>query len=116
MDYLISKIVNKILPWIRDLFQALIDFLYRLMLTLFDFFKDFFWWILDSLFKAIILVMDSLSISLNSISPLTYISAIPDTTKYYMAAAGFNECMGMVVAAITVRILLRLIPFVRLGG
>lgn len=111
-----NSLINDLIAWFFGLFQSLVDFLYSLTLTLFDFLKDFFWWILDEIFQAIILVMDSLSLSLNSLSPLTYIDAIPDTTKYFMAAVGFNECMGMLVAAITVRILLRLIPFVRLGG
>lgn len=111
-----NAFINDVLSWVHSLFQNLVDFLYSLILTLFDFMKDFFWWVLDELFQAIIFVMDSLSLSLNAISPLTYIDSIPQNTKYFMAAVGFNESMGMLVAAITVRILLRLIPFVRLGG
>lgn len=108
--------MDDIFVWFKSVWEGFVDFLYRLLLTVFDFAKDFLWWILDSLFSAIVLVLDSVSLSLNKFSPLTYIDGIPESTKYFMVAVGFNECMGMLVAAISIRILLRMIPFIRLGG
>ena len=91
--------------------QSVLDFFYRLLLTLFDFLKDFVYWLSDILMQAVIVFLDSLSLSLNAISPLTYIDAIPEEVKWYMVACGFNESIGMIVAAITIRLLMRFIPF-----
>lgn len=104
------------LDWFSDTWNGFVDYIYRIVLTVFDFFKDFFWWVLDNLMQSIIYVLDGLQLSLEVISPLTYIDSIPEETKYFMAAVGFNECMGMIVASISIRLLLGLIPFVRIGG
>jgi len=41
---------DNIVSW----WQAIKDFFYMLVLTVFDFLKDFFFWILDELFAAAI--------------------------------------------------------------
>jgi len=106
--------MQSVIDWFSSLWLGFVDFLYKLILTFFDFLKDFLWWVIDMLIQAIILVLSGLDLSLNTLSPLTYIDQIPDETKYFMSAVGFNESMGMLVAAITIRLTLRLIPFVRL--
>jgi hypothetical protein len=96
--------------------QAMIDFFYRLLLTLFDFLKDFFFWILDNVISIAVGFLDLAGEALASLNPLQYISAIPSETQAMMSAIGFNDCMAIIVAALGIRFILQLIPFVRWGS
>lgn len=99
-----------------ELWNRLVDFLWRLVLSVFDFLKDFFFWCIDKLLEFVIVVLDSLSGLASGLNPLVYIDAIPTETKYIMQITGFNEAMGIIVAALGVRFLLQTIPFVRYGS
>lgn len=101
---------------IKSAVQALIDFIYRLFLSVTEFLKDFFWWLLDNLIGVAILMLDGLGTAFSGLNPLQYIDAIPNETKAMMAMTGFNECISIIIAAITIRFTLQLIPFVRWGS
>lgn len=101
---------------LKDWWQAIVDFLYALVLTIFDFLKDFLWFVLDNLIRAAVGMLDLVGEALAALNPLQYISAIPAETQAMMAMSGFNEAMGIIVAAIGVRFILQLIPFVRWGS
>ena len=107
---------DSIVAWFGEIFQSGLDFFYRIYLSMIDFFRDFFWWILDSTMQLVIELLNSISLSFDVISPLQYIDAIPEGTKYFMAAVGFNESCGMIIAALTIKFVMRLIPFIRIGG
>jgi len=103
---------DNIVTW----WQSIKDFLYMLVLTVFDFLNDFFFWILDELFAAAISFLDLTSSALTGLNPLQYIDAIPNETKSMMAMTGFNEIMAILVIAMITRFTLQLIPFVRWGS
>lgn len=44
----------------KEWWQAIVDFFYRLLLSVFDFFKDFLWFVLDNLIAAGISVLELL--------------------------------------------------------
>lgn len=94
----------------------LVDFLYRLVLTVFDFFRDFFYWVLDALISISMGFLNLVGTGFGALNPLQYISAIPPETQAMMQATGFNECMSIIVTAIGIRFLLQLVPFVRWGS
>jgi hypothetical protein len=96
--------------------QAIVDFFYSLLLTVFDFLKDFLFWVLDTLMGGAIGLLDLSGEAFTGLNPLSYISSIPDETKAVMAMTGFNEAMSIIVAAIGIRFILQLIPFVRWGS
>lgn len=101
---------------IKDAFQSVIDFFYRCFLSLGDFLRDFLWFVLDSLMKVGIAVLETLGTGFAGLNPLQYFNAIPDSTKAMMSMVGFNECISIIVSAILIRFLLQLIPFVRWGS
>jgi hypothetical protein len=101
---------------IKDGFQSIIDFLYQIVLSVFDFLKDFLWWVLDNLMYAAISLLDLTGEGFAALNPLQYINAIPDETKGMLAMIGFNEVMSIIIAAIIIRFILQLIPFVRWGS
>lgn len=101
---------------IKDAVQAILDFFYALFLSLVDLLKDLLFFVLETLFTIVIALVSLVGNGFESLNPLQYFSAIPDETKAFMAMAGFNECMSILVGAISIRIILQLIPFVRLGS
>jgi len=100
----------------KDGIQSIIDFFYSIFLSFIEFAKDFILFAVELLMKAAFSLISLVGDGLGALDPLQYISAIPDETKAFMAMAGFNESMGIIVGAIGIRILLQLIPFVRLGS
>ena len=90
----------------REIWNKFVDFLWRIILLIFDFLKDFFYWCISKLFEVVILFLDLLSGLATGLNPLIYINAIPPETKYMMQITGFNEAMGIIVAALGVRFLL----------
>lgn len=104
------------LDWLANKWNEFVDYLYQIFTSAVDFCKDFLWWVLDSLFGAVLLIIDGMGSLFAGLNPLQYFSVIPPETQYYMAICGFNECMSMIVSALIIRMLLQLIPFVRLGS
>lgn len=104
------------LNWFAQKWNELIDYLYQIFTSAVAFLKDFLWWVLDMLYGAVIMILDGLGALFDGLNPLQYISAIPPETQYYMQICGFNESMSMIVTALIIRMLLQLIPFVRLGS
>ena len=104
------------MDWIVELFNKLIEFLYRLIISLVDMLKDLFFWAIEQVFSAVNVL---LSWVLGFFSPLDigqYLSAIPPNVSWVLAAIGIPQCLVIIFAAITCRILLQLIPFTRLGS
>ena len=101
---------------IKQWWQTCVDFFYRIVLTVFDFFKDFLFYCLDTLMSIAIGFLDLVGTGFGTLNPLQYFSQIPAETQAMMQATGFNDCMTIIVTAIGIRFLLQLIPFVRWGS
>jgi len=104
------------LDTVFEWFSSILDFLAEMVDAVFLFFKDMLFWCLDQLFGFAISLLDLAGDGLGGLNPLSYIDAIPDSTKYIMQLVGFNECMSMIVTALIIRFVLQLIPFVRWGS
>lgn len=104
------------MEYIEKIFQAWIDFYFRIWLSLMDFLKDFFWWIIDNVFAVGIQMLNEMDFDLSALNPAQYINAIPPGVVYFMNQCGFNECMVIIVSALIIRFGLQLIPFVRWGS
>jgi hypothetical protein len=98
------------------LFDTIKDFLYRLVLTIYDIQKDLFLWIFEQVSTGVIYLVDGLGYLFDGLNITQYISAIPPQTAYIMNLIGFGEAMGMIITSLTIRMLLQLIPFTRLGS
>lgn len=86
------------------------------LLTLFDMLKDFLYFIFETLLEIVQLILNGLGSLFDSINLAQYISAIPPDVSNVMGLTGLGQAMSMIVAAIGIRVLLQLIPFVRLGS
>ena len=104
------------LDWFVDRWNDILDISYRLLLTVFDFLKDLLFWFVESLLDLVIFAIDGMGNMFNGLDVTQYINALPPETKQMLALTGISDAMTMVVACIFIRILLQLIPFVRLGS
>lgn len=104
------------LDWFAETWNEAKQFLYSVVLTIQEIFKDMYIWLFESLMDISLLAINGLDSFFSGLDVATYISSLPSGVSYYASASGLSQAMGMVIIAITIRLLLQLIPFVRLGS
>lgn len=104
------------LDWFAEVWNDFVDFAYRLLLSLIDMLKDLFIWIIEQLMKVAKAAIDGIGSMVGGLDVSSYFSAIPPETGYYLNILGVSQALGMIVTCLTIRFLLQLIPFVRLGS
>lgn len=92
------------------------DFFYSLILSLQTIIKDAAIWLFDSFMSLAVTVLGGMGDMFSALNVAQYISAIPPDVQNVLALIGLGECTGMIIVAIGIRLLLQLIPFVRLGS
>lgn len=102
--------------FIAETYNGFVDFMYSLLLTLFDILKDFFYWILEQLFTGVLYSLDGLGYLFSGLDVAQYIALIPPETAHIMSQIGFSSAMTMIITSLTIRFFLQLIPFVRFGS
>ncbi len=97
------------LDWLGVQFQSLI-------LTLWDVLSDFLLFILDMFMSLGLVVLNGFA-SVFELADITqYINGMPPEVHTVFANTGLGTAIGMVMTAGAARILMQLIPFVRLGS
>lgn len=86
------------------------------LLTLWDMFTDLLLFIVDLFMSVGLIALEGMSEALQLVNITNYINAMPADVLGVVNAIGLGEAIGMVMAAGTARLLLQLIPFVRLGS
>jgi hypothetical protein len=86
------------------------------LLTLWDMFKDLLIFIVDTLMTAGMLLLEGFSSALELINLSSYITSMPSEVQYVMSVTGLGSALGIVMTAGAARLLMQLIPFVRLGS
>ena len=99
-----------------ELWNDFVDFCLKIMYSVFGFFQDMLWFVLDGLFTVGQSMLALISTSLSGLSPLQYFDSIPSGTQAIMQAIGFNESIALLMISIGIRIILQMIPFVRFGS
>lgn len=97
-------------------FDWLINQLKSFALTLWDMLKDFLFFIMDILMSAGIVFLNGFSTVLQLIDLSQYIQGIPAEVAFVIGAVGLGKAVGIIMLAGTARLLMQLIPFVRLGS
>lgn len=97
------------LDWLLSQFKSL-------MLTLWDMLKDLLTFIVDTVMTAGMLILEGFSSALELIDLSSYITSMPNEVQYVMSATGLGQALGIVMTAGAARLLMQLIPFVRLGS
>jgi len=104
------------LDWFANRWNDFIDFMWRLVLSLYDMFKDFFIWIMESLMTVAVTMLDGVGALMSGLDIAQYMTFLPAETTYMLSQIGLSQAMGMIVTSISVRFILQTIPFVRWGS
>lgn len=104
------------LDWLANRWNDLIDFLWRLVLSVYDMLKDFFFWIFESILDVSIFFLDGVGSIVGALDVAQYFSAIPPETSYILSLIGVSQALGMIVSCLGIRFIIQMIPFVRWGS
>ncbi|WP_036933901.1 DUF2523 family protein [Pseudoalteromonas sp. BSi20439] len=104
------------LDWLANTWNEAKQFFYSLVLTVQEIYKDMFIWVFESFMDISLLAISGLDSFFSGLDVASYFNSLPPEVSYYASAIGLSQAMGMVIIAITVRMILQLIPFVRLGS
>ncbi|EHK5084421.1 DUF2523 domain-containing protein [Vibrio alginolyticus] len=104
------------MDWLVDLFNKLLVFLYQLLVSLFNMLKDLFFWAVEQVMEMVNMLLSGVFALFSPVDMSQYMTSIPPTVSWVMAAVGLPQCLSIILAAITVRLMLQLIPFTRLGS
>ncbi|BCB44727.1 hypothetical protein VagYM19_38670 [Vibrio alginolyticus] len=104
------------MDWLVDLFNKLLVFLYQLLMSLFNMLKDLFFWAVEQVMEMVNMLLSGVFALFAPVDMSQYMTSIPPTVSWVMAAVGLPQCLSIILAAITVRLMLQLIPFTRLGS
>lgn len=107
LTLLIAKLVAAV-KWIGLLFVAV-------FVALWDILRDVFTWVFDQMMESAVAGIGSVDVSKMQ-SAATWWGGLPSEIMNMLGLLGFGEAMAIIVAAITIRLVLQLIPFTRLGS
>lgn len=111
MEWLWEKIKEGLL-WVIDMVTLIAM---SMMETLWDILKDFFLWVVDETMGLAVSLLN-VAFAGFDFNPGDYIDALPDEVTNILGLIGLGEATTIIMAAIMIRLLLQLIPFVRLGS
>ena len=78
--------------------------------------KDLFIWLFEQMLKLVEFSLNLSSDAFEGFDVAAYISAMPSEVQWVLTQTGLSQAMGMIIAAILIRVILQLIPFTRLGS
>lgn len=106
---------EKVGQWFRDSWEGVKEFVRQYYNSVFDMLKEVLYWLFDSMMDVSIVAMNSLGAMLD-FNPADYFAVIPAEVANIIGLIGLAEALTMITVSIVIRMLLQLIPFVRLGS
>lgn len=103
-------------PAYDGLFGWVLVQLKSFLLTLWDILTDILLMVVDLFMSVGLYALEGMSQALELINITNYINDMPAEVLGIVNAIGLGEAIGMIMAAGTARLLMQLIPFVRLGS
>lgn len=103
-------------PAYDGLFGWVLVQLKSFLLTLWDILTDILLMVVDLFMSVGLYALEGMSEALQLINITNYINGMPTEVLGIVNAIGLGEAIGMIMAAGTARLLMQLIPFVRLGS
>ncbi len=108
----IGSFFTFLLKLITDWAGWLLNVIKQIFLDIWEFFTDIPVWIFEQIMNLVLYIIGSLPFP----EPPNYWSGLPAEILNIMGLIGISEALAMILAALTIRILLQLIPFTRLGS
>jgi hypothetical protein len=105
--------------WVADQVNSVWDKIKAIIEKLFDefeeMFKDLLIYVVDTFLDLTTSILESIAIDFSVFDPSSYISSMPAEVSQIIGMIRIPEAIGIIVAAIAIKMLLQLIPFTRLG-
>jgi hypothetical protein len=98
-----------IFDWVTDLVKSL-------ALTVWDMLKDLLLFIVDIFMTLGFAILEGFAETLELIDLTKYVDSMPAEVSFVLSATGLAQAVAMIMAAGTARLLMQLIPFLRLGS
>lgn len=73
-------------------------------------------WVFEQVLDVAIAALNAIDFDSQTFNPGTYIAALPSEVTNMLGLLRVGEALAIILAAITVRITLQLVPFTRLGS
>ncbi|MDO6580581.1 DUF2523 family protein [Photobacterium sp. 2_MG-2023] len=102
--------------WIVILFNMLLEFLYRMLLSGLEMLKDLFYLLFEQILAGAKMLAGSIANLLAPINLSQYLTGLPTEIGWVFGQLGLPQAIAMIITAITIRLILQLIPFTRLGS
>lgn len=104
---LLFQKIAAVIKWFSDLFVAI-------FVSIWDLLKDGFSWLFEQVLTVAVSAVGAIDTS--ALSGLGGWGSVPGEVLNIMSLLGVGTAVGIISAAILIRIALQLIPFVRLGS
>ena len=104
------------LDWLASRFNDFVDFMWRLVLSVFDMLKDLFYFVIESVLTVAVTLLEGVGLLLSGLDVAQYITMLPPETSYMLSQVGLSQALGMVVTCLSIKFILQTIPFVRWGN
>lgn len=107
--------LDAIYNFLINFFTYLKNFVQDIFTSAWDFFKDMFYWFFETIINLAVSVIQSLDVSAIN-NHIGAFGSIPAEILNVCGLLHMGTCLSILAGAITIRLLLQLIPFVRLGS
>jgi hypothetical protein len=108
--------MQTILDYLRAMLDWIVSLVTRSFEALWTMATDFACWVLDGLLGAGVSLLTALNNQVPSYNLNTAWSGLPVEVAGMAAALGVGEALAIIVAALVIRFILQMIPFVRWGS
>lgn len=109
------SIVETIVSTWNGFWVAIIALVEKIFTSLWTMLKDLFFWVLDQIMGLAVGLLGEVDLSAIT-QNFGVFNQIPEDILNILGLIGFAQCMIIIGGAIGIRMLLQLIPFVRLGS
>lgn len=104
------------LDWFANTWNEFKTFLWSIALSVQEMHKDLTIWMFDSILNISRLALEGVDTYFSGLDITSYTSSIPSEVGWFLNQIGVPQALTMIVTALTIRIVLQLIPFTRLGS
>lgn len=104
------------LDWLATTWIEFKQFLWSIVLSVQAILKDLFIWLFEQILTLSEYALTGMDSYFDVLDITSYLSNIPSGLQWFMSSIGVPQALSMIMTAVTIRILLQLIPFTRLGS
>lgn len=104
------------MDWLANTWNELKEFLWSIVLSVHEMQKDIGIFFFEQFLDITQLALNGMDSYFDGLNISSYTSMIPPDVSWFLGQIGVTQALTMIVTAITIRIILQLIPFTRLGS